>query len=430
MRSVEPTPRGCFGARLVLALTLGLLGLACASPATDAAVVAPPTSALAGDVARRDGGAVVARLAAAVRVWNNAREGLRSWAVGEVTASGVSVVEGGRGLRLGPTDATHVLVVRASDLPACTDREAGVVVGEPVRVLGCGAHGLAGLAIGMGVVMALPTASVAVVLGEDDDDIDALLPSTTKDVWVVDGPFSAGADADVLDVVVVEPAWLDVGIRSVTADVDRLVIATGRVVAWKPLPRLPRVVVDRLAVLPSSGPLGFGRPDARALGAEPTTEALVVDRCNLVDFPGARDAATVPARVRCRVLPGRPLARVVDDLVRVIDDADVLVEVERGIEPSATAWDAPLARAIREAVQAASPRAIMAPALASGPVPSPCAVVRWRGIPCIGALPLLAHPALLARRGMPDESVDAQALERALSTVVDVVDRLDGSAVH
>jgi hypothetical protein len=72
----------------------------------------------------------------------------------------------------------------------------------------------------------------------------------------------------------------------------------------------------------------------------------------------------------------------------------------------------------------------MAPALASGPVPSPCAVVRWRGIPCIGALPLLAHPALLARRGMPDESVDAQALERALSTVVDVVDRLDGSAVH
>jgi len=403
--------------------------IGCVAPAVaPPAVVAPAR----GD---HDIAGVVPRLAAVIRAWNTSRDVLRGRLVDDLAAAGVEVVEGGRGLRAGLPTARLALVVRLGKVESCADREAGVVGGEPLRVLGCGAQGLAGLALFLTAAAALPSAPVVVVAGEDDSDIDALLPPTVEHVWVAEGTFTAGDAGSVLDVVLVDPGWLDVALRVSPPDVDRLLAATGRVVTWAPPPRLPVVIADRLALLPAEGPLGLLRADARTLANDPDRRAFVVDRCGLVDFPAPRDMASSPARLRCRVLPGRALTSARDDIVRAVDDPSVVVDVERAGDASATIWDAPVARALRAhttttttttAMSTTARPTIVAPTMSTAPGPSACAPLRRRGLACVGAVPVLTHPAQRARRGARDDAVDVFALVAGARLVLAVVEDVLG----
>jgi hypothetical protein len=412
-----------FARRLFELCLLVLVGVGGGGCAPTPRVVEPPVLLPSAALVDVDG--VVARLSTYVRAWNTARAGVRAVVVDDLGVAGIDVVEGGRGLRAGSSSATLALVVRLADIDACptVDRDAGVVAGEPPRVVGCGAQRLAGLALFATAVAALRDAPVALIVGEDDDDIDALVPETARAVWLVDGEFAAGVDVDVLDVVVVDPGWLHVSLRTAAADVDALLRAAARVTSWSPAPRLPAVVADRLAMLPPAGPLPLVRANAATLAADPKRRALVVDGCSLVEFPTPRDVVRddAPARLRCRALPGRPLERVVDDVIAATDDPRVLVDVAVAAAATATAMTSPVASALARRVRAASPRTVVAPALSTSALPSACGPLRRRGQACVGALPVLTHPERIARRGARDEAVDTAALVRGARIVVEVV---------
>jgi hypothetical protein len=404
-----------------------LAGSACASAAVvvDGHDGAAPVVAAVDAVVDVDG--AVPTLAALVRAYHADRRGFRAAVVEQLTAAGVPVVEGGRGLRAGHPRPGLVLVVRLQDVVDCAedDVDAGVVAGEPPRVLGCGAQDLAGLALFVTAVVALPAAPVALLVAEDDDDIEALLPATAKHAWVAEGGFASGVDVDVLDIVAAEPAWWSLALTG--ADVDRVFVAAGRVVAWSPPPRLPVVVAERLARLPPDGPLGLWRRDAVALAREPALRALVVDDCGLADFDAGRAVSDVAARarVRCRVLPGGDGGAFVDELHRVVADDAVAVAVEDSVAASSTTLSAPVPAALARRVASFSPRAVAAPALSVLPRPSACGLLRARGLSCVGAVPVLAHPLRRARRGRPaqpaGDAVDVAAVQRGAAIAVAVV---------
>jgi hypothetical protein len=381
---------------------------------------APPSATVAGAGRGVDDGLVAAtvpRLAELVQVWNGARGALRQRLVESLSEAGADVVEGGRGLRADSGLAPRMaLVVRLGDVPACSDPEAGVVVGEAPRVLGCGAQDLAGLALFLTTMAALPATPVTLVVGEDDDDIAALLPASVVTVWVATGVFRAGLEADVLDVAVVDARWLDLSLRVTQPSLDHAVRAAARAAAWSPPPRLLGLVAQRLERAPPTGRWPLLPLDPRALARDPATRDLVVDRCSVVDVEPAR------ARLRCRSLPGRAIEDVVDDIVRAIDDSSIGVGVERAEQTVATSWTHPLVQALQARVVADSPRAVVVPALHDGDRASACAPLRRRGLACIGAAPVLAHPERIARRGRLDDSVEVAALERAAREVIDVVD--------
>ena len=364
-------------------------------------------------------GSVVARLSAYVRAWTGGGAALRTAVLDELVAAGVDVVEGGRGLRAGAGAPALALVVRLDDVPTCRDAAAGVVAGDPPRVVGCGAQDLAGLAAFATALSSSPAGRVALIVGEDDDDIDALLPAAVQHVWVAEGSFASGVDADVLDIVAVDPAWLDLSLVDEADDVDRLLVGAAGVVAWSPAPRLPVVVAERIGRLPAAGPFGLFRPDARELAHDPVLRPQVVDSCRLVDFVGMGGAPK--AQVRCRALPGRPVETVLGDVVDAVGDPHVRLELDARVDASATSLEAPVARALVRRARAESPRVVVVPALSALPRPSACARLRARGGACIGAVPVLTHPQRRARRGSLDDSVDVAALERAATLTVHVV---------
>jgi hypothetical protein len=232
---------------------------------------------------------------------------------------------------------------------------------------------------------------------------------------VAEGVFSAGLDADILDVAVVDARWLELSLRVTQPSLDRAVRAAARAGAWSPPPRLLGLVAQRLERAPPAGRWPLLPIDPAALARDPATRDLVVDRCSVVDVEAAR------ARLRCRSLPGRAIEDVVDDIVRAIDDPSIGVGVERAEQAIATSWHHPLVQALQARIVADSPRAVVVPALHAGERASACAPLRRRGLACIGAAPVLAHPERIARRGRVDDSVDVVALERAAREVIDVV---------
>ncbi len=356
-------------------------------------------------------------LAELVRAWSaGGAADVRRVVAERLRQGGVDVVEGEGSVVAGR--GPLLLLVRLADVPACRDPQGGVVVGDPPRLIGCGAQDLFGAAA-FTLALVPPAApgrhpKVTLAVVDDDAALARVLQGRSwRDGWTPGGVLLTGADRDVFDVVAVDVGRLTLALTG--ADPDRVLVAAARAVSLPVRPRLPVVVADRLRVL-DAGPFVERAAD---LARDPKRRALVVDRCSLASFAPDR------ALVRCSALPGRPLKDVVADIVGAIDDPGVRVQLVSEQEPSSTSLRAPLGRLLAQRARSGSPRVVVAPALDTALLPSACHQLRVAGVSCLGALPLRLHPALRERRGHDDEVIAADAVVAAAAFVVDVVAALE-----
>jgi hypothetical protein len=318
------------------------------------------------------------------------------------------------GLAVDPLAPSPVLTLAVDlrALPPCRGRSAGVVVGEPPRVLGCGARAVALLA-------------AFVVVAERHPDVALLVvdapPATAPPVaWVAGGDDVVRfGDDEVFELAIVDAGTVDLGLRLVGDgdDLDRLVVAVGRALAWRAPPREPRVLRERAAAWPR-GPWSV-LPGVVPL--PPVDRDLVEERCRLRQPPTSSAAA-----LRCHLLPGRAAADIVADLLRVIDDPAILIDVQAIRPASATSWEAPLVRALRATLAATGVSTV--PTLQVVPAGSLCAAWRGAGGTCVQGTPLRLHPAARAAVGTPAESVDVAELGRLTARIDAVVRALRAGA--
>ena len=167
-----------------------LAATACAAPATLTVTSLPPPSSTAATAtlaelvrAHGSGGAAEIRRVLGER-WRDR---------GAVEFDGAVVVGPGR---VG-TAVPLLLVARLNDLAPCRGSQAGVVVEDPPRLVGCGAQDLAALAAF--VLAAEQVPRVTLIVGDSDDDIARHAPMATQ-VWTGGGLVLQGQDVDVFDV--------------------------------------------------------------------------------------------------------------------------------------------------------------------------------------------------------------------------------------
>jgi hypothetical protein len=382
-------------ARLAAVALTAALSAACAGPVTPGPAL--PSADVELDAPDVD--AFVALTAGLLLAANTGRDEL--WRALEERL-GPRAVRTPQGLVVAPPSGRSIvtLAVDVRELPACRDPAAGVVVGEPPRVLGCGARGLAMLAA---FVLAVERADDVALLIVDDEDVVA----TPAQTWVAGGGgIVRHEDRDVFDLGVVDAGILDLRLRLAgdVADLDTVVAAAGRAVAWRGPARLPQVLQDREAALPA-GPWPAPRSPVARLASSSTTADLVRERCRLQGPP-----TPLLARLRCHVLPGTPDDDVTTGLLRAIDDPTVLLERETEMPSTSTSWEAPLVRAIRQRL--ADDGVVVAPMLEVHAKSSLCGRWRQAGTVCVSGSPLALHPAARGTVGTAAESVDVQELER------------------
>ena len=122
--------------------------------------------------------------------------------------------------------------------------------------------------------------------------------------------------------------------------------------------------------------------------------------------------ASAEAFVDCRLVPGVTVDDLREELAAVIDDPEVaidFVKVSTGTESDA---DTELFDAVREAVHAERPEAIVVPYLTSGG--TDCKQFRPHGIVCYGNIPFELDDSEAERIHGIDERVSVENLERAL----------------
>jgi len=336
-----------------------------------------------------------------------------AWSRGESEVLRVLGERGGRRVNeravvFGDLASPVVLAVALAELPPCrADAAAGVVVGDPPRVVGCGAQALAGVAAFIVAAEGIP--SVAVVVVADAADLPPLAP--TAQLWsAIGGGLSRGADVDIFDVEVVGAGSVDLTLSRADADVDAAAMSLGRALAWQGEARQVAVLVDREKARPRD--LLERLVEVVAPRAQP---AVRREHCTLV-----RPTLPEPL-VSCDVLPGRGADDVRDDVLRAVADTGTALTIVSRRAPTATSLSTPLATALRARVHDELPRVAMLPALHGGAgKASLCDVARGRANACIAGVPLSLHPAERASGGGED-AVDVAELRALSARVVDVV---------
>lgn len=330
---------------------------------------------------------------------------------------GAQAKEGPGFVRLGVDAPRLLLVLRLADVPACRSASAGVVVDEPARVVGCGVQELSALAAFVLAAESLP--QVALVLADDDEAVQGagvVAPLS----WSAGGVMLQSIDADVFNLEVVDTGAVEVQLSRIDADTTALVAAAGRVASWRSPPMVPRVVRDRLALLPRPWWVPLDA-DANALARDVETADLVVERCRVTDVSSTAVTAS------CAVLPGRQPDDVVEAVVAAVNDPSTALRVVAQRAPTASGFEHPAALALRARLAADAPRAVMVPSVRTRMPASACDGLRRRGMACVGGVPLLLHPVERGRVGTEDEAVAVDALTSMVVRVVDAVDTVVGA---
>lgn len=316
---------------------------------------------------------------------------------------------------VGPATAVRpvplMLTVSLADLPRCADSQAGVVVGDPPRVLGCGAQGLAGLAAFVVAVERHPEAVLAVT-------VDGARPAVAASrVWSGTGGYLIrGTDGDVFELEAVDAGAVELTLARADDDLDGLLVGLGRGLAWRSAPFLPRVLQDRDALV-SVPMLRLDAPITAWL-ADSARRPLVEERCHTLSSSLSGQPS---AQVWCQVLPGHTPESVRDAVLLAIDDPGTRVTVARRRSGTATGFGDPLAVALQDRLSRELPRAVVTPWLRVSRAGSACDVHRQAGVPCLGGVPLALHPAERLLAGTTDDAVDTRELARMAARVTDVV---------
>ena len=118
------------------------------------------------------------------------------------------------------------------------------------------------------------------------------------------------------------------------------------------------------------------------------------------------------AYVDCRLVPSVTLDDLRDELTRVIDDPEVVIDFPKASTGTESPSDTVLFDAIRDAVHSERPDAIVVPFLTSGG--TDCKHFRPRGITCYGHIPFELDDSEAERIHGIDERVSLENLSRAL----------------
>jgi acetylornithine deacetylase/succinyl-diaminopimelate desuccinylase-like protein len=245
------------------------------------------------------------------------------------------------------------------------------------------------------------------------------------------------------------PFWLDVTARGTpghgsrpTADnpVHRLVRALGRLDAY----RTPLVVTPtaeryfrELATLETDGQRRRWFSDiraaladsaaARAITADPAYNATLRNTVTVTGLRGSDKTNVIPptatAAVDVRLLPGEDPAAFLAELVRVVDDSDVVLSPQGPNWPATESpTDTELYRAIEAAARARHPDAVVTPFMLSGFTDSH--YFRRLGIASYGVSPFPLTAA--DSRGVHgnDERVSLEAINFGIRFYLDIVLRV------
>jgi acetylornithine deacetylase/succinyl-diaminopimelate desuccinylase-like protein len=129
--------------------------------------------------------------------------------------------------------------------------------------------------------------------------------------------------------------------------------------------------------------------------------------------------AKAEAYVDCRLVPGVTLDDLRQELTQVIDDAAIEIEFVKASVGTESSSEGELFGAIREAVAAERPAAIVVPYLTSGG--TDCKHFRPRGITCYGHIPFELDDKELERIHGIDERVSLANLQLGLRVLMRIV---------
>ena len=171
------------------------------------------------------------------------------------------------------------------------------------------------------------------------------------------------------------------------------------------------------------------RAGASALAAQPGLAALVRNTVVPTTVAGGTASNVVPAEARAlldvRLLPGEPVAAVLERLAAAIADPDVRLEAEaRGPEAPASSDESPMFAAIAKSARELSRDLVVAPFMSPGMTES--AWLRAAGTEAYGLLPFPLDQEDEDRMHGPDERLPIGSLLFGLRLVHGIVRRMAG----
>jgi acetylornithine deacetylase/succinyl-diaminopimelate desuccinylase-like protein len=128
------------------------------------------------------------------------------------------------------------------------------------------------------------------------------------------------------------------------------------------------------------------------------------------------------AYVDCRSVPGISSEHILAEIAAVIDDPEIALELIKSSVGTESSTESELMEAIREAVQAERPDAMIVPYLTSGG--TDCKHFRPRGVICYGHIPFELDDNELEGIHGVNERVSLDNLDRALRILLRVVLRM------
>jgi acetylornithine deacetylase/succinyl-diaminopimelate desuccinylase-like protein len=132
--------------------------------------------------------------------------------------------------------------------------------------------------------------------------------------------------------------------------------------------------------------------------------------------------AVCEAVLDCRARPGIDGEAVVAEIARAIDDASVEIEIVKNSVGTESPVDTELFTALRDAVTAARPGAVVVPHMGSGGTDAK--QFRPHGMVCYGLIPFEPEIGELHRIHGIDERVSIENLELGMRIVLDTVLRM------
>ena len=128
------------------------------------------------------------------------------------------------------------------------------------------------------------------------------------------------------------------------------------------------------------------------------------------------------AYVDCRSVPGISGEQILDEIGAVIDDPEIVLELVKSSVGTESSTESELMEAIREAVHAERPDAMIVPYLTSGG--TDCKHFRPRGVVCYGHIPFELDDKELEGIHGVNERVSLENLDRGLRILMRVIVRM------
>ncbi len=186
--------------------------------------------------------------------------------------------------------------------------------------------------------------------------------------------------------------------------------------AWQP-------VFDDL-----EGAIARNDPALEEIMAEPGYHAMTHNTAAITVLKAGEKVNVIPdeasARVDCRLVPGTSPEAFMEELRRIVDNADVRIEATfTGVDTPPSPHDTPLFHAIERAVAQHDPGCVVTPHLVPGATDS--RYFRAAGVPCYDFIPFrLTIPERMLIHGI-DERISIENMKFGVEMMIDILLNLE-----